>query len=79
MKNCPRLGVTSIVWNQRVLDCLERVWTPLGHFRGILGAFFFGDQSLISGFISSGPGTNFDFDFWFFKSLGFGLTPDQWS
>lgn len=59
----PPPGSTTIVWNQRVLGCLERVWT-------LLGAFFFGDRSLISGFKSSGPGTDFDF-FWFFKSLGF--------
>lgn len=48
--------------------------TCLDPFRGILGAFFFGDQSLISGFISSGPGTDFDF-FWFFKSLDFWVYP----
>lgn len=42
--------------------------TCLDHFRG---PFLFEDQSLIFGFIPSGPGTDFHLPWFFFNSLGF--------
>lgn len=70
VKNCPRLGVLR----QSGTNGSWIVWNVSGPFQGLFRGFFFGDQSLISGFIFSGPGTDFNF-FWFFKSLDFWVNP----